>query len=240
MTPRAGARRAAAAATLALSLLLPPAPARAEGCRLALALGFDISASVDPAEYAIQKGGLVSALLNPEVRAAFLGRPGRVWLTVFEWSGWQQQDMALPWTPIDTGADLDAVAARMAAHRRPYDTLSTALGVAMRFGAAQLAAAPEPCARRVLDLSGDGAGNEAEPPGAVRRAPALRGITVNGLAIRGADPDPAAYYRDHVIHGPGAFVMEARGGFADFPEVLRRKLLRETAPPMILGAAGRP
>ena len=206
-------------------------------CRLALALGLDISASVDEAEYEIQRSGLVYALQDDAVREAFVTQHGPVWLLIYEWSGWQQQDVVFPWRRIDGAADLDAAAAIMAAHRRPMLTLSTALGRALRFGAAQFRDLPERCARRVIDLSGDGANNQDVTPAEIRASGALDGITVNGLAIRGADPDPAFYYADEVIHGPGAFVMEAKGGFDDFPRAIRAKLLREVSPNLVVGAA---
>jgi hypothetical protein len=232
------------AAALCVALALLGAPAQA-ACRLALALGMDISASVDSAEYEIQRGGLHDALRDTEIRAAILGQEGLaqsegdVWIAIYEWSGWQQQDMLAPWTALRTLGDIDALAARVAAHERPYDSLSTAIGVAMLYGARLFETLPEPCARRVIDLSGDGANNQDMAPSLVRGVAALAGITVNGLAIRGEDPDPAIHYRQEVIHGPGAFVIEARAGFPDFPDAIRAKLLREIRPPMIVGRAPR-
>lgn len=232
-----------AAALLGAAALLAAPGASAQGvgpagpCRLALVLGLDISASVDEAEYEIQRRGLVYALQDPAVREAFLTQAGSVHLLIYEWSGWQQQDVVFPWRRIGSERDLDDAASVMMEHRRPMLTLSTALGRALRFGAAQFRALPEPCDRRVIDISGDGANNQDITPAEIRASGALDGITVNGLAIRGADPDPAFYYADEVIHGPGAFVMEAKGGFDDFPRAIRAKLLREVSPSLIVGAA---
>jgi hypothetical protein len=55
------------------------------------------------------------------------------------------------------------------------------------------------------------------------------GITINGLAIRGALPDPEPYFREHVARGPGAFVMVA-GGYGEYAEAILEKLLREISP----------
>ncbi len=52
--------------------------------------------------------------------------------------------------------------------------------------------------------------------------------------VQGAYPDPAIYYRDHVIQGPDAFVALARD-FDDYPPVMIGKLLREIDQEMILG-----
>ena len=69
---------------LALVLTLLAAPADA-ACRQALALGLDVSSSVDDTEYRLQLDGLAAALLKPEVRAAFLALPDApVRLYVFE------------------------------------------------------------------------------------------------------------------------------------------------------------
>ncbi len=61
----------------------------------------------------------------------------------------------------------------------------------------------------------------------------LDGYTVNGLAIRGASPDPARYYSEHLIHGPGAFV-EVAESYADYPRAILRKLLRELQAPVAM------
>jgi hypothetical protein len=61
-----------AALLLALCSALPAA---AE-CRLALALALDVSASVDDREYLQQRLGLADALDAPQVRDAFLAKPG--------------------------------------------------------------------------------------------------------------------------------------------------------------------
>ena len=62
----------------------------------------------------------------------------------------------------------------------------------------------------------------------------LDGITVNGLVIQGAQPDPAVYYRRHVLHGPEAFMVLAQD-FADYRAAMTDKLLRELKAEMMLG-----
>jgi hypothetical protein len=231
-------RAAGAAAALALAALAPLAAA-ADGprpCRLALALALDISASVNDREYAIQLGGLADALRAPDVREAILTQGGEVWMAVYEWSGWQQQDLVAGWTPLRAPADIDALAARLDAHRRPYADFSTAIGRALAFGAALFRSLPVRCERRVIDVSGDGAHNEDVGPAEIRASGALAGVTVNALVIDGAWPPPVRHYETEVIHGPDAFMMVARNGFEDYPEMIRGKLLREIRPPQLLGA----
>ncbi len=191
-------------------------------CRQALALGLDVSGSVDAAEYRVQLDGLANALNHPEVVAAFLALPDApVSLAVFEWSGPDAQRVILPWRIVSGGADLQAAADALRAVRRVSMGPSTAIGAAKRFGAGMLSAQPE-CWRHVLDLSGDGESNTGPQPHAVRPS----GITVNGLVI-GAEPAPlVGYFRAYVIQGPHAFVEQAHG-FPDYEAAMIRKLKRE-------------
>jgi hypothetical protein len=92
-----------------------------------------------------------------------------------------------------------------------------------------------PCDRRVIDVSGDGRGNDGFGPQAAYRAFDFAGVTVNGLAIAGAGEDVVAYYRTQVAHGPHAFV-EVAAGFEDYARAMRRKLLREILGPGLVRA----
>ena len=210
---------------LAALMAFAPVPAGA-ACRLALLLAIDISSSVDAAEDALQRGGLARALLAPEVQAAMFSVPGEsVALAVFEWSGRYQQDMILPWTLITGPGELTAAAERVAGSRRSYADFPTAMGYAVGHAASLFDAAPA-CLFRTLDVSGDGVNNEGFSPRIAYRHFPLADVTVNGLAIQGGEDDIAAYYREELIKGPGAFVEEA-DGFEDFERAMRRKLERE-------------
>ena len=212
-------------------LLLAASPAVA-GCRLALVLALDISASVDEREDALQRGGLARALLAPEVTDAFLADPDApVWLTVYEWSGPYAQAALLPWTEIAAEADLHAAAAAIAGSTRSRDDMPTALGHALGYAAALLRDGPD-CDARTVDVSGDGRNNEGFPPAAIYRAHRFGEVTVNALAIAGGEAGLVEYYAAELIHGPGAFVMVA-DGFRDYERAIRAKLLRELAVPVI-------
>ena len=54
----------------ALALLTSPLQAQELPCRLALAMGLDISSSVNSSEYALQLDGLIAAFRDEEIRAA--------------------------------------------------------------------------------------------------------------------------------------------------------------------------
>lgn len=188
-------------------------------------LGLDVSASVDEAEYILQQQGLISALLAPEVQSAFLNGPGPVALSIFEWSGRFQQDLLVDWTLIQTEADLLAAAERIGSGGRRSTDFPTAIGYALGFAANQFSQAP-PCLFQTLDISGDGQNNDGFPPASAYAHFQLDGVTVNGLAIGGAQREIVEYYTSEIIRGPGAFV-EFAVNHDDFAEAMRRKLERE-------------
>lgn len=223
------------AAALAAALALGTGPAAAQDCRIALALGLDVSSSVDAQEYALQTRGLAAALRDPEVAAAFLAvRDAHVALAVFEWSGRGQQALVMDWTAIRGTADLDAAAARISGHERSFSRYATAIGAALGFGGRLLAERPD-CLERVLDLSGDGETNDGVPPMEAKRAPIFDALTVNGLVIGVTRAILKRHYEVFVIHGPGAFV-EMADDHADFSRAMRRKLIREVRPKAVSDA----
>jgi hypothetical protein len=209
------------------------APAAAQDCRLALLLALDVSASVDRAEYNLQRDGLISAFLSPEVQAGFLNGPGDVALGVFEWSGRFQQNTLVDWIMIRSEADLLDVTARLSRTTRGSADFPTAIGYALGYASSLFDRAP-PCLFNTLDVSGDGQNNDGFPPDAAYQHFDFEGITVNGLAIGGASREIAEYFTAQVIRGPGAFVEYAETHF-DFETTMRRKLERELQV-MILGS----
>ncbi len=222
------------AAGLTLIGVALPAPALA--CRLALLLAIDVSSSVDADEDRLQRAGLASALIAPEVQEAFFSDPRPVALAAFEWSGRWRQTTILDWREIRAPGDLVTAAEEVAASVRSETQFPTALGSALGHAASMLAEAPV-CDRQVIDVSGDGENNEGFPPELAYRNSPLGGVTVNALAIGGSIPldDMVAYYRREVIRGPGAFVEQAQG-YEDFERAIRKKLEREVAA-LVVGAA---
>ena len=203
--------------------------AAAEGaCRHALALGLDVSGSVDAIEYNLQRRGLAQALMAPDVQDILLRSPkAPVWLTVFEWSGPNHQTVLQPWTAV-TGDNIEVIARHIASQPRIPAPPTTAIGPAMQIGA-QLLNQQQGCWRHTLDISGDGIANTGVRPQDV--ALTSLGITVNALVII-ADGQPVAatdliaYFEAYVIRGSDAFV-EIATGFDDYANAMERKLLRE-------------
>lgn len=207
-------------------------------CRQALALGLDVSGSVDAAEYQMQLHGLAGALEDADVQAALFSMPqAPVFIAIYEWSGPGSQRILIGWRALDGPAALRAVTGTLrSTTTRAAGGPSTALGRAMQFGHALLAQKPD-CWKHTLDISGDGESNNGPRPRDVKERGALGGILINGLIIAADTQSPgdarqagvaelSSYYRAEVIQGPDAFVETALG-FSDYQAAMTRKLLRE-------------
>ena len=208
-----------------LALLTGAMAAPASACRLALALGFDVSRSVGVVAFELQRAGIDAALADEAVRAAILNPDEPVALAAFYWSGAREQVLVADWTLMNGPADIDGFAARIRDHPRSFDGF-TGLGAAMDYGRRLLERAPPECLALTLDIAGDGRNNDGPTPAQVLGRGGFDMMLINGLAIGGIESDIAAYFAREVIHGPGAFVQYANRP-ADFPEAFRRKLLRE-------------
>lgn len=204
-------------------------------CRQALALGLDVSGSVDSREYRLQLDGLAAALGDPEVSAALLAHPGApIRLAIYEWSDPGDERLIIGWTDINAPSDIFALQSILRETQRADMGPSTGLGAALRTGFALLEQQPD-CWTRTLDISGDGKGNTGQRPQDITDMPT--GVTVNGLVI-GVDNNITAnsrnlqigeltsYYIAYVLRGPNAFVETALS-FESYGDAMRRKLLRE-------------
>lgn len=225
------ARRRAFAALLLAALLAWPGAARPQRERvdLALVLAVDVSDSVDEVRYALQMDGVARAFEDPSIQAAMLSGPnGAMLVTLVTWSN--RATVALPWTLLTSGDDVRRFAAEV--RRAPRtEKRFTCMSAALRTIADKvLPQMPVPADRVVVDVSGDGRDNcNPRAPVELLRDELIAGdVTVNGLPIlEGEEADVLAdWYRDHVIGGPGAFLIPA-SGFADFERAIRRKFLNE-------------
>ncbi|MEY8839825.1 DUF1194 domain-containing protein, partial [Cribrihabitans sp. XS_ASV171] len=146
-------------------------------------------------------------------------------LMLVQWTGTARQRVTIPWTPIESFADLEAFAQAVATDTRVWRNYSTAIGEAISLVLQEFDKGPD-CARRLIDISGDGPSNEGLEPISTHADLRARGITVNAIAIEESEPELTAYFFENVIAGEGAFVVSA-AGFRDYPARIRKKLLRE-------------
>lgn len=224
-------RRAVLAGLAGILVPLSGRSALAQGraVDVALVLGADCSGSVRAEHYVLQQRGYAAAFRNRQVMQAIRsGIHGAIAVTYFQWSGYRLQNQLIPWTVLQTEADILRFADQMEAAQRTIFGGGTSPSGAIEFGQQLLDQVPARPARRVIDLSGDGRNNSGPPPQGARDAAARAGITINGLPILHLEPDIDDYYERNVIGGPGAFLVSARD-YASFEAAVRRKLILEIA-----------
>jgi Ca-activated chloride channel homolog len=207
---------------LAATVAAAAPPARA--CETALLLAIDVSNSVDPAEYRLQTDGTADALLDPEVREAILQGP--VMLSVMQWSGKADQEISIPWTEIQTEADIIAFSQAARDMRRAFIQSNTAPGDAILHALRQMGQVVH-CNRRIIDISGDGSANAGSDTRAARREAERLGVTINGIAIESIGVAITQYYLRQLVTRHG-FVITARR-HSDYPRAIREKIIRELA-----------
>ena len=236
------------ASVFAFALLLAAAAIRAVSAAdvavdAAIVLAADVSRSIDDGEFALERRGYAEAVQSQKlIDAISTGQHGAIALAYVEWAGEGEQKLVVDWTLLRNRDDARRFAARIAAAPRSF-VGRTALGSAIDFSFAQFAEIPFAAERRVIDVSGDGTSNQGRPVTAARDAAVEGGAIINGLTIynkRAAalggylalHTNPPGgllrYYRENVIGGPGAFVVQI-DDFASFGEAMLRKLVNEIA-----------
>jgi hypothetical protein len=229
-------------AILAVCLIVAPGlPARAaEAVDLLLVLAADVSRSVDSGKFQLQREGYAAALANPRVLDAVRsGRNGRIGVLFLEWSGFGNQKVVIDWMLIDGPKAAQVFGDRLLESPRSFAD-RTSISGGIDAAVAQIARAPFGADRRTIDVSGDGTNNAGRDVGQARDEALALGITINGLVILSETPLPwnpehtnppgglTKYYRDNVIGGPGAFVLEAKD-FNSFGQAIVKKMIAEIA-----------
>jgi Ca-activated chloride channel homolog len=218
-----------------------------------IATGLDISASVGRDEEWLERFGTASGLASQTfTEAVLLGRHGRAGVAVFAWSS-QGCPLLVAWTVISTMEAAVRIAHKLEAtplidfehdlgprhHAQSIDIgpdhheqsigpdRMTDLSRAIECGRHLLADAPFHADRSVLNILGDGVDNLGEEPDTARDWAVAAGITVNGVVINGS-PEFVGYYRNHVIGGVGAFVLDVADP-TTMVDVMTRKFLLDVA-----------
>ena len=178
-------------------------------------LAVDASGSVDQVRFELQKQGYVAAFRHPRVIGAIQSGPAQsIAVIMMQWTGPALQVTAVPWTRISDAASANAFADKIAAAPRALFGGGTSISGAIDASMALLFDNPYRAARRVIDISGDGANNRGRSVNQARDEAVARGVGINGLPILALEPDLDRYYQENVIGGPGR-LHDCRQGFRD-------------------------
>jgi len=210
-----------------------PTPPAAQSSRtdLNLVLAIDCSYSVDAAEYALQVRGMAAALIDPAIISAIQRGPnGRIAITVVQWSSSKSQIISVPWTLVSSAAEAQVLAARIGSQPRRTADGGTSISTLIDFAIAYLAKSPYNTDRSVIDVASDGTNNNGGRVDDARDRAAARGIEINGLTILDEIQWLHYYFYNHVVTGPGAFVVIAND-YAAYVHAIRKKLLKEILGP---------
>ena len=201
-------------------------------------LAADVSRSIDDGEFDLQRKGYAAAVNDPRVLEAIRGRKGAaIGVCFIEWSGDEDQQVVVDWSEIRDEEDAGSVAAAILAAPRSFMG-RTSISAAIDFAMAHFAKSKWQAARRIIDISGDGANNSGRAVTEARDEAISRGVTINGLAIINDQPNlgysahtqpPGGlpnYYRQNVIGGPNAFLLVVEN-FNSFADAMAQKLVKE-------------
>ena len=196
---------------------------------LQLVLAVDASGSVDQRRFELQMQGYVAAFRDPRVLQAIqAGVTQAIAVTMVQWTGPALQIQVLPWTLINDATTAHAFAAAIMATPRRLFSGGTSISGVIDYAVPLLQESPFKGTRRVIDISGDGSNNRGRPAASARDDAVRTGIIINGLPILALEPDLERHYLDHVIGGPGAFVIAAET-YETFADAIIKKLIREMA-----------
>lgn len=215
---------------IALPLLILWLTARAvTACEVALVVALDVSRSVDAREYELMRDGIASAFVDDEVLQLIEWMPGGVMVTVTQWGGAGQQQQVVEWLLLQDKASVVRFVEKLIKLNRGFEKAATSVSEALIHAETLFGQEVAFCRRRVIDMSGDGISNDGPQVVPVSVAIGRKGVTINGLVVSGAIPDPVNFYIKRVIRGPFSFV-EVANSYADYPRAMKRKLLRELVP----------
>jgi len=217
-------------AALAAALLALATPALAQAnVDIVLVLAVDASGSVNQTRFELQRHGYAEAFRNPRVLSAIRGGSTQsIAATMVQWTGPAMQVQVVPWTLVKDTATINAFADAIEAAPRQLFGGGTSISGAIDHAMLILPTAPFKGFKRVIDVSGDGSNNRGRDVREARDEAVRAGVVINGLSILSLEPYLDRYYYDHVIGGPGAFMVPAES-YDTFGAAIVRKLILEIA-----------
>jgi Protein of unknown function (DUF1194) len=224
-------RRACLAATLLFAAAARDSAHAQTSVDVQLVLAVDVSGSVNPQRFELQKMGYVAAFQNRRVLDAILGgRSQSIAVTMTQWSGPFLQSQVVPWTVLKDESSVKGFAGAIESAPRIMYGGGTSISGAIDQAVTLFPQAPYKAERRVIDVSGDGSNNRGRSVTQARDDAVNAGIVINGLPILAFEPYLDQYFKDYVIGGPGAFMIAAKS-FETFAEAILMKLIIEIAAP---------
>lgn len=221
----------------------------------ALVVAVDVSQSVDEERYRLQMEGIAQALEDPGVISAIVNGPqGGILFTMVAWSDATSQ--LLGWRRISSKDEAVATANEVRTLPNAGGEFTCMARMLRSVALRIVPSIPLKAHRVVIDVSGDGIDNCSDRDALHEERDRVLALpaTINGLPIivpgendvvgSGAyrapgfglrelsrQPDKETttldqWYRDHVIGGPGTFLMVAQG-YNDFGRALRQKFVTE-------------
>lgn len=196
---------------------------------IALVLAVDASGSVSNDRFELQKRGYARAFRNPQVLNSIRSLITQsIVVTMMQWTGPRLHVQVVDWTLINDEASVERVAAAIEAAPRQLFGGGTSISGAIDYSRVLLEQSAYHAARRVIDVSGDGANNSGRAVTRARDEAVQDGVSINGLPILALEPDLDRYYYENVIGGPGAFMIPAQN-YDTFADAILKKLITEIA-----------
>jgi hypothetical protein len=194
---------------------------------LQLVLAVDVSGSVSDERFQLQQRGYAAAFRSAQLLDAIRsGRHQAIAVTMTQWTGPTQQVQVVAWSMVGDKASMHAFADAVEAANRQMFGGGTSISGAIDHAMALFPESGFSSARRVIDVSGDGANNRGRPAADARDDAVRTGTTINGLPILTLEPSLDQYYWNNVVGGPNAFVVVATS-YDAFAEAILKKLITE-------------
>ena len=192
---------------------------------LELAFVVDASGSIDENEKLRRRQGYAEALTHPRIQRAIIsGILVRIGVAFIEFSAYGCERLSVQWTTVDGSQSATAFGRKLLV--LDYDPClgGNAAADALAFAAQLMDEKNFEGTRRVIDISGDGPNTLGMSLRGVRRDVLRRDITINAVVLERLEmPELPDYFRDEVIGGLGAFMVEAKN-HASFSAAILKKI----------------
>jgi len=215
---------------LADAVLSLAVPAHAQATvDVELVLAVDASGSVSQERFVLQQRGYVAAFRDPRLLQAIRSGSARsIAVTMTQWTGPAMQIQVVPWVVISDEASMLAFADAIEKVPRQLFGGGTSISGAIDHAMTLFAMSEYKGARRVIDVSGDGANNRGRAAVDARDEAVQAGVVINGLPILMVEPFLDQYYWANVVGGPNAFVIAVES-YEAFAEAVLKKLIIEVS-----------